>query len=148
MLKVRPATMDDEATLLTWRNDPETRRMSFTTEPIDEQTHHLWLAYWLASSDRCIFIAEIDGQQVGSVGAAHLNGEADVGISVAPQFRGKGYAASVLSESLRMMIRDGFASHFVARVKPENAKSITAFERVGFVRVDSTSGYVTLRYAA
>ncbi len=56
-ITLKPATMDDAAILLQWRNDPETRKMSHDKEIIEKADHLNWLSETLENPDKQLFIA-------------------------------------------------------------------------------------------
>jgi RimJ/RimL family protein N-acetyltransferase len=56
-------------------------------------------------------------------------GEAEISITVAPEQRGRGYARDLISGG----IAAAGELRIVARIKPENARSLRAFRALGFV---------------
>lgn len=131
---LRVATSEDLPFLLRLRNDPETRKWSRTTEEISESVHGEW---WRLTTDR-IFVAEgLIGENencsvpIGTVRFVRHPHELEMGIVIAPEYRGQGYAA----EMVRLGLKEAWAP-VVAYVRVDNDKSIRAFERAGFIRDD------------
>jgi RimJ/RimL family protein N-acetyltransferase len=129
---LRVATADDLPFLLRLRNDPETRKWSRTTEEINEEAHAKWFA---ETTDR-IFVAEIEWismvevvrpEPVGTVRFVRHPHELEMGIVIAPEHRGKGYAA----EMIKLGLKEAWAP-VVAYVREDNDRSLKAFERAGF----------------
>ena len=135
---LRVATMADAKLLFVWRNDPETRAASLTTEPLDWDAHLAWLGEVLENSDRRLWVAE----EGGPVGQVRLDRHGDVeiiSVSVAPSARGRGLAARIIAAACAQA-----RGTVVARVRPDNDRSLRAFAAAGFVR---TTNDVELRWS-
>lgn len=127
---LRAATFDDAALLHQWTNDPETRRQSFSTEPVPWDTHLAWVKRVLDDPERSLYIAE-DG---GPVGMVRLDREV-ISLSVAPERRGQGYAVALIAAARA----EGGS---IAEVKPTNDRSIRAFRSAGFAEIQRDSDRV------
>jgi RimJ/RimL family protein N-acetyltransferase len=135
-VEVRLATAADAALLLSWANDADTRAASFHTTPIAPEEHAAWLARSLALPTRRLFIGMVGEEPVGQVRLdAGDGGEAEVGISIAPERRGHGLGAGLLAAGIEAGRRDTelAVERFVARVRTGNEASIRLFEGAGFV---------------
>ena len=74
-LSLREATKEDCTLLFRWVNDPEVRRSSLSSEPIDWEEHVAWLTKKLADPSCHIFIASnTAGDPVGQVRFNLANG--------------------------------------------------------------------------
>ncbi len=130
---LRPATMADAETLLTWRNEPTTRQMSLTQHEITPEEHAAWFEASLETPARLILIAEIDGQSAGMVRYDKVGASAEVSINIAPAARGCGMGARLLSSSISAL-----SSHWpdvesiTARIRPDNVASLRAFANAGY----------------
>jgi len=142
---LRPATRDDAALLLKWRNDPDTRANSHTTEPITEAEHRKWLDATLASAERVLSIAMLDGSPVGQLRLdLEPHRRAELSITVAPEARGKGLSAHLLHAAAARAVEAGMLS-LRAEIKASNERSIASFKRAGyhgFALHDRTGGHV------
>ncbi|MGB3439973.1 MAG: bifunctional UDP-2,4-diacetamido-2,4,6-trideoxy-beta-L-altropyranose hydrolase/GNAT family N-acetyltransferase [Actinophytocola sp.] len=130
---VRPATEADAASLLSWRNDAETRRWSRTSDPVSPVEHKAWLARVLADPARLLYVAEHDGRPVGTVRFDRDGPVWEVSITVAPEARGRRLAVPMLLAAERALgpgvIR--------ANVHRDNGASLALFRRGGYrVAVD------------
>lgn len=135
-VEVRPATIADAALLLTWANDPDTRAASFHTERIAPDEHAAWLTRTLAHPTRRLFIGMLGDAPIGQVRLdATDDGQAEVGISIAPERRGQGLGAGLLAAAVETGRRDPALAveRFIARVRVGNQASIRLFEGAGFV---------------
>ncbi|WP_051473403.1 GNAT family N-acetyltransferase [Saccharomonospora piscinae] len=139
-LRLREAEDTDAPALLRWRNDPDTRRWSRTTDPVALPEHRAWLSRVLASPDRLLLVAESAGTAGAEpVGMVRFDdaGEGcwEVSIAVAPEHRGRGLAAPLLAEGerqLRRRHRPGTVVAVLAVVHRDNAASVALFEAAGY----------------
>lgn len=151
MITVRPATGDDAERLLAWANDPLTRSAGFHPSPIDLPTHRRWLAERLASPSSRLYVGLEDDRPVGQVRLeADAVGRVEVGLSVAPDARGRGVGRALLQAGIAAGQADQTlrAEVFVARIRPDNAASLALFSGVGFrpVGTDVVAGMRCLVY--
>lgn len=129
---LRPATLDDATALLEWRNDPETRRMSLSSDIVSPSEHAAWLSTSLTSTERLLFVALIDGSSVGQVRLdAKGAGTYEVSITIAPHCRGRGLAARALVAAEQEARGHGI-TRLEATIRPENEASVRAFKRASY----------------
>jgi N-acetylneuraminate synthase len=138
-LRLRPAEERDLGLVWTWVNDPATRAAALaSSDAIPYAAHTGWFRGSLASEDRHLWIAELDGEPVGlyrlDVGPQRPE-EAEVSVQIGPRSRGLGLGQRVLRAGAEVAQNAGYR-RLTARIRPENAASVRAFEAVGFVKVD------------
>lgn len=129
----RTASANDAQMLFEWRNDPDTRRMSRSTAPLDWDEHSTWLASVLSNPSRELLVIEQDGHPIGTVRWDHREDlDWEVSISLAPSVRGRGLSAAVLAA--------GEAAHtstatrrLVATIHDTNEPSRRLFARAGYM---------------
>ena len=138
-LRVRPATTEDAQLLLDWRNDPEARSRSRSSEVIDLESHLAWLGGTLASPDRHLLVVETaEGTPVATTRYDRLAPAEDgdrweVSISVAPGMRGQGLGGATLHASDEWLhATEPGAAAVVAHVRPDNTSSRRLFLRSGY----------------
>jgi RimJ/RimL family protein N-acetyltransferase len=137
-LEVRPATADDAALLLRWRNDPEVRAWSRSTEETPREEHEAWLRGVLADPDRHLLVVlrASDGEPVATTRYDLVTGDRsgwEISITVAPGMRGKGVGSATLQASDAWLARaEPTAREVVAHVRPANTGSHLLFERNGY----------------
>lgn len=146
MIKIRPANEMDSNLLFAWRNDPVTQACSRSTAPVAREDHERWMKFNVLQGypQHLVMMAET---QTGTVGTVRFDAARDdlmtfeVSITIAPKYRNKGLASSVLSEACSYM-----GEYTInAEVKHENTASRRLFEGCGFEEIGRSSGYLSYR---
>lgn len=137
LLRVRPATADDEGLLWGWANDPAVRSSSFSPEPIPLEDHRTWLASRLADPASRLAIVELsDGIPLGQVRLDIDGDRARLDYSIEAGHRGAGWAAPMLDAAIRSVWDDpalGLVARIDAEVRPGNDASSRALRAADFV---------------
>jgi UDP-2,4-diacetamido-2,4,6-trideoxy-beta-L-altropyranose hydrolase len=103
-LHLRPATLNDTPLLHTWRNHPEVRAVSGTTQAIVFEDHQRWMQRTLQSPDRWLWIAQVGTLPVGSIRFDRLrSGHLEVSLYTDPQLQGLGLGSRLLLAGERQM---------------------------------------------
>jgi UDP-2,4-diacetamido-2,4,6-trideoxy-beta-L-altropyranose hydrolase len=140
-LRLRPVQATDSNQLLAWTNDPATRRQSFDPAPVPLPQHEAWLANQLAHPDRYwLLLAEesTTGLAAGLIrfviaGDSQAGPIATLSYSLAPECRGRGWAAPLLLGGTRAVLAQfPQARQVVGEVKAANEASVRAFRRAGY----------------
>lgn len=134
-MKLRRAATHDAADILAWRNDPTTRAMARSPDPVEAVEHDAWFASALCDPTRALLIGELDE---GKVGMVRIDRSAETGVSINlnPAFRGRGLSLDLLNAALA-----NEAGPILAIIRPNNAASIRLFEWAGFVRAGFEGGF-------
>jgi RimJ/RimL family protein N-acetyltransferase len=82
-----------------------------------------------------------DDVPVGRGGGGH----AEIGVTVAPEQRGAGWAAALIDAGCRALERSHGAVEVVARIRPGNARSVRSFESAGFLASRSAPEWLEYR---
>ena len=131
-VSLRPATGDDTALLLAWRNDATTRANSIHGAEVSVADHTAWLAKTLASDDRKLFVAVREGAAVGQIRLDRVAGASwEISITVAPEARGKGLSSAMLAAA-EAPAKELGAKRLVAVIKKGNDASVRAFKGAGY----------------
>lgn len=139
-MTIRPATLDDEALLLGWRNDPEAVRYSVTGRTVTPAEHATWLARHLGDPGTHLWIVEERGNPVGQVRVAAEAGTGTVSIAIAPGERGRGLGSAALRAMVLEVERHHAVSTLRALVHSGNPASLRAFELAGFHQLGTRDG--------
>jgi len=130
-LRLRHAKIRDASLYFSWVNDPEVRRQSLNSEPIDWRRHSAWFSARLESGENRLFLMEAGELPVGQIRFDRDGAETTIDYSIDPAFRGRGWARHMLSLGMEL-IRRGPATVLRAEVKEGNAASIAVFTGLGF----------------
>jgi len=84
---------------------------------------------------------------IGFIGPPGDDGSVEVGYSVIPDRRSRGYATEAARAILDWVLRQPGVRTVVARCDEGNVPSIRTLERVGFARVGEADGQIRWRYA-
>jgi len=126
----RPVTEQDLELLLYWRNDPVTRKNSFSKEEVSPEAHRTWLSRKLQDPGCIMDIISRDGTPVGVLRLDCEESSAEISYTVAPEARGTGCGSYIVSLA-EQIVPEGI-SVLKAEVLPDNPASIRCFERNGF----------------
>jgi RimJ/RimL family protein N-acetyltransferase len=143
VVTLRPAVLHDAALLYAWRVDGDTARQSVAPPPASLEDHSEWLAVQLRDPRVALYVAHDDerGCDVGTLRIdRRQSGEMELSITVAPEQRGRGYSHDLIACG----IRAAGDIRIVARVKPDNVRSLRAFRALGFTVVDDDGALVRL----
>lgn len=152
LLRLHRAREEDSRILWEWANEPDVRRLSFSSGPISWEDHQQWYARRINDPDSAIWIARnADDQAVGQIRFDCQGDDAvHISISVAAGWRGRGFGRELIAAGLRKASRvfPGRLAH--ALIKRENEASVRAFEAAGFVLAgeETIQGSRAFRYVS
>jgi RimJ/RimL family protein N-acetyltransferase len=139
VVRLRAATLADAAQLYRWRVDAETVRQSIAPPPASVDEHRGWLERQLRDPRVALYVAH-DEERRADVGAVRIDrrsdDEAEISITVDPAHRGRGYS----HELIACGVHAAGVPRIVARVKPDNLRSLRAFRALGFAGDDAGGG--------
>lgn len=136
--RIRP---EDCQLIWEWANDPVTRAVSFSSEPILWEGHVPWFSAKLADSN-CMFFMVLDAHDlpIGQIRLEVDESEATISVALAPSQRGKGYGARIIQLASQKVFDRMQIEIIHAYIKPDNTASIRAFAKAGF----SKAGIITV----
>ncbi|HWC41750.1 MAG TPA: GNAT family protein [Actinomycetota bacterium] len=113
-----------------------------TEAPVDVDGRRRRMAEEIESDDAIVLVAEAGGEAVGQLGLRLASyGVADLGMTVAAGWRGRGVGTALLTEAVDQARKAG-AHKLALQVWPHNAAALALYERFGFRR----EGYLTRHY--
>jgi RimJ/RimL family protein N-acetyltransferase len=134
MILAREATEADATLLLGWRNDPQTRAWARDPHPIAPGDHLAWLAAVLGSPARLLLVLDAGGIPAGTVRFDQRTGNRwEVSITVAPDYRGRGMAGSMLAIAEAELGHRVAPSALLAAVHQDNLRSHALFRRASYL---------------
>jgi RimJ/RimL family protein N-acetyltransferase len=134
MLTFRRATLADVKLYFDWANDSIVREQSFNSNVIDFESHKKWFETKL-EDDSCMMLLfqNEEKQNVGQIRIQKENEkEALIGISIAEEYRGKGFAKEMLLLASDFFLENNEGYLIKAYIKEQNRSSKQAFEKAGF----------------
>lgn len=131
-MQFRKADSSDVDLIYNWANDPVTRAQSFSSEPIVYQNHVQWFNRCMDDPGHhmLIFVNE-EGKDCGMVRFDLAADHCLIGVNVAPDQRGRGYAAPMLKQAIKH-ISSKTDQPVHAYIKEDNIASIKSFSKAGF----------------
>jgi RimJ/RimL family protein N-acetyltransferase len=134
-LQIRRATAADCTLLWELANDPAVRTSAFSPASIPWDDHVAWFESKMQSPTCHLLIAEAGGVAAGQVRVdERSNGQGEIDISVASEFRGEGLGSRLIVLALRQLFASTALARIHAYILPENTGSQRAFEKAGFQR--------------
>ncbi len=139
--KVRLRKLRKEDSKLIWKlsNDPEVRRVSFSSDPISWEDHVKWFQSKF-NDPKCIFYIPVNHEDtpIGQVRFDIKNHEAGISISLDKRFRAMGYGVKVIQLSSERLFESSNVTVIHAYVRIENEMSRRTFLKAGFVKRENT----------
>lgn len=136
-MKLRLVKKSDAEMLFLWRNDSLTRTQSLNTGKVNWSDHTAWLKRAMADKSRRLFVAEEDGEAVGTgrVDRVKYYGKEvfELSWTVSPEHRGKGIGTKMVVAMVGVpWIEDKM---LLARIKFGNLASEKIALKAGFKKV-------------
>lgn len=133
-VKIRSLLADDIMDLFEWRNHPETRKNSFTTNIITWASHEKWFKGNINNPNSVIYIACCGEQKIGSVRFDNHEYNTTVSVMLNPDFMRRRLSARVIKLGVDKFIKEkGVNGTVIAEIKKDNIASVKAFQGAGFI---------------
>jgi RimJ/RimL family protein N-acetyltransferase len=134
MVTFRKANVSDLLLYFEWSNDADVREQSFQNDIISLDNHTTWFNNKLLDSNCVMLVFENELKiPIGQIRFQKENDSAFViGISVAKEQRGKGYASILLTQSSNYFLEENPEKIINAYIKENNIGSILSFKKAGF----------------
>ena len=152
MFRFRKCDLGDGDLLLSWRNDPEIRAVSFDSDFIEPDAHYAWLRRCLASDRNVISIIEdAAGKPIGQYRlefGEHFQ-DARLILGLIPSLRGMGIGTALIESASRMAMSTDRNLEVYANIKSTNVISQAAFRKAGFYPTSTltVNGQVAVRFS-
>jgi len=142
VLHLRGANGADSEQLWLWRNDPFSRAMATSSEPIAWPAHARWFDRIISDAGTELLIAERGGTALAMVRFDVIGAlEALVSINVAPGARGRGIGRDSLSMACARYLAANDDTTLFADIHVTNAASIHIFTGIGFTMVGANGDF-------
>jgi spore coat polysaccharide biosynthesis protein SpsF len=143
-----PAGREHSAFFLACRNDTDAVRHSRSHRMIGREEHARWFGAKVDDPGVRLRVATVRNEPVGIVRVDVRGGVGEVGIAVAPGFRGQGFGTALLEALLADVAADPQVVTLTASVQEGNTASMRAFTRVGFQPAGADGDFLLLRHDA
>jgi len=123
----------DREILWHWANEPRTRTVSFSSNPIPWEDHRQWFAEKL-HSEKCLFYVATNQHGV-PLGQARFDLEengAVISASLDHDFRSLGLGSKLIRAASEQAVKERNLARMEALIKRENVASLRAFSKAGF----------------
>ena len=149
-LRLRSAKWQDCEQLWQWANEAETRQYSFQPAAISWESHVDWFQARLRDAN-CYFWIALDKQDqpIGQVRFDALSiDETQISLSIDRTHRHQGFGKTILNVAIHKIFRETAFRSISAWIKPDNRASISVFESVQFIKIESEyrGGEIALHY--
>lgn len=136
---LRPITMSDTVSIVTWRNNDNVRKHFIFQEPFTAEMHEKWMTSKVQTGEVVQYIIEdkITHQPVGSVYLRDIDlrhKSAEYGIFIGEDSaRGKGFGSETASLFSQFGLNTLGLHRIFLRVFSENKGAIKSYEKAGFI---------------
>jgi len=148
-IRLRIACGTDCQQVYEWANDPDSRASSFSTDPISWKEHVLWFEDKVRDPDSILYIVQdVQNNSLGIV-RFDLDGPyATISINLDRSARGRSLASPIITRAVENLFAEREIYGVNAFIRPNNIKSIRAFENSGFSFDDykTVKGIEALQY--
>ena len=149
-LRLRPIKWQDCEQIWQWANEAETRHYSFQSNAISWESHVDWFQARL-QDENCYFWIALDKQDqpIGQVRFEALSiDETQISLSIDRVYRRKGFGKTILNAAIHKIFHETEFRSISAWIKPDNSASISVFESVQFIKIESEyrGGKIALHY--
>lgn len=133
-LNFRKAEKSDCKIYFEWTNDKSVREQSFNSDEVLFENHEKWFLNKIDDKSCLMLIFQNnENQNIGQVRIQKAeNNSAIIGVSVSKEFRGKGFAATIIEIASLNFLRQNPDFEILAYIKEENSGSIKSFEKAKF----------------
>lgn len=132
-LHLRTAKISDLDLLYKWANDSDVRKNSFNSNFIPYENHVIWFNKMMENPSVLQYILEYDSLPVGQIRLNVNEDNAEIGYSIASEYRGKGFGHRILQLVKEILKKTHPEIHtLVAKVKPDNDASNKLFQKENF----------------
>jgi UDP-2,4-diacetamido-2,4,6-trideoxy-beta-L-altropyranose hydrolase len=132
---IRKATIQDLQVTFEWANHPNTRKYSFSKDPIPLENHVHWFTNKIQAENCLYLILEYHQVPIGSIRFDKNKDQAIISYLVSPEHHGRGIGTLLMKQGLSYLAEDKLSkqiSRVIGYVFEENIPSKITFERFGF----------------
>jgi len=130
MIEFREANIGDITTYFKWLNDPEVRLLSFSNTKVTFKAHQKWFQNKINDKNCIMLVFLSSNNEIGQIRIEKAAfSQAIISISIASEYRGKGYAVEMLNMASKYFHSKNPEFIINAYIKNNNLNSIYSFEK-------------------
>jgi diamine N-acetyltransferase len=134
-IKLWPTGLEDVEKIMTWVNDPEVTAYFATMGNITKEQEIAYLSTMLASKNDRLFSIFVDDDYAGQCSINQIHWPSQTGrifLVLTKKFQGRGLAAKVIAELLRVAFEDLKLNKIWLIVREHNERGRYLYKRCGF----------------
>ncbi len=146
-ISIRPVNLGDSRLVLSWRNDPDVRRLSRDINEIGVDTHEKWFNGWVSQQSQkgYFFVIEHLGTPIGMIRFDRKTNQLlEISILVESNFQGKGIAESAINVAIGKIKVELSEFTVLASIHQENLPSKKFFKKLGFEESKKSGDFLEL----
>ena len=142
-MKIRNINQKDSKDLFEWRNNYESRKMSFGTKKITLEEHEKWFKESIKNPNKNFYIGEYNGIKIGVCRFEFDKKKniSETSININPDERGKGYGKKLLTNAIKTYLKNK-SCILIAKIKEDNIISLKLFNSAGFLVTKKDQGTI------
>lgn len=145
-LRVRNVKEEDAKLIYDWNNDAVTRANSYNQAKIEYIDHLNWLSQKLKDKTTIFLLFTFNNEDAGCVRIDEKTNENIIGITVAPEMRGKRLATPILKMACKEYFERTDKIDISAYIKKTNEASLKSFLNAGFSIIEEGNFFGELSY--
>jgi UDP-2,4-diacetamido-2,4,6-trideoxy-beta-L-altropyranose hydrolase len=133
-IRIRNVNMSDCETMYLWRSSPAVMERSLSKNKFSQNQHNEWFKNVIVDSSKLVLVGTIFDRRIGFIRFERHNKKLEVSIYLDPVFIGCGAGGKLLEQAEACALKWApTANELVARVLPGNSRSVSMFQRNGYV---------------
>lgn len=147
-VKIERVSTEDLQMTFSWANDSASRKMSYNNNPILLEEHSSWFLSRINNPACFYYILKFRSEAFAQIRFEKKEDQYILSYFIDQSYRGKGLASFILSEGIRKLQEDldNKPGKVVGYVKKENISSCLSFEKMNFLKEDTTHYINSYKY--
>ena len=148
-IHLSPATIHDSKDIYDLRQDPIVSKYLFSNVTFTFNEHNAWLQEKLSDNNCMLFVITLclTNKFAGTIRFDRVSEKQyEISILLSPVFHGQGIGKASLKESLDILKTHISEGTVIARVRPQNIRSMQLFKACGFIEKTNTNNFTLLDY--
>ena len=133
-MKIRNINQKDSKDLFKWRNNYESKNISFEIKKITLKEHEKWFKESNISPNKTLYLGDYNGIKIGVCRYEFRSKKniSEILININPNERVKGYGKNLLTNDIKTYLKNKNCI-LIAKIKEDNIFSFQVFNSAGFL---------------